>query len=224
MLTPTGQTAQSLETVITKTINGNYLLYLPPDYNQSSKTWPLMMFLHGSGERGNDLEKVKMHGPPKLVAQGKDFPFIIVSPQCPDGIWWDTDFVITLLDTIIDRYHVDTSRVYLTGLSMGGFGTWETATKYPDRFAAIAPICGGGNPFLASRLKDVPVWCFHGEKDQAVPFQRSVEMVEALKKVGGDVRFTAYPDAGHDSWTVSSCEVSGKSSQGRAYIFMLAPI
>jgi predicted peptidase len=109
--------------------------------------------------------------------------------------------VIALLDEVQSKYKVDPDRVYLTGLSMGGFGTWETATQYPERFAAIVPICGGGRPYTVARLKNLPTWVFHGEKDNVVPIKRSEEMVDALKKAGGDVKFTRYPEAGHDSWT-----------------------
>src|SRR5699024_6921671 len=124
-----------------------YLLYLPQDYKETGyKRWPLVLFLHGAGERGNDLEAVKKNGLPKLVEEGRDFPFIIVSPQCPAGLWWSTDDLNLLLNDLIQRYEVDIDRIYATGLSMGGFGTWEMAIRFPDRFAAIAPICGGGDP------------------------------------------------------------------------------
>ncbi|RPI70147.1 MAG: phospholipase, partial [Ignavibacteriales bacterium] len=121
--------------------------------------------------------------------------------QCPDGQWWSISDLDVLLNEITDEYKVDKKRIYVTGLSMGGFGTWELAIKYPDRFAAIAPVCGGGNSRLAGILKDLPVWVFHGAKDNVVPLKNSEEMVEALEKVGGNVKFTVYPDATHDSWT-----------------------
>ncbi len=177
-----------------------FLLYLPKDYNGKTPK-PLLLFLHGAGERGNDLELVKKHGPPKLIAQGKDFPFIVVSPQCPKGQFWDPRALSHLLDSLEEHYAVDSSRIYVTGLSMGGFGTWALAAQQPDRFAAIAPICGGGERFWMRKLKNVPVWAFHGEKDNVVPPHRTTELVEELKKLGGDVRLTLYPDAGHDSWT-----------------------
>ena len=124
----------------------NYLLFLPEGYESSGeKKWPLMLFLHGAGESGNDLEKVKLHGPPKIVGHKKDFPFIVVSPQSP-GRGWNPDTLNALLDDVVAHNRVDPDRVYLTGLSMGGFGTWALAAAHPDRFAAIAPICGGGNP------------------------------------------------------------------------------
>jgi len=200
------QVTQNFSKQITKTVDCNYLLYLPADYGKDvKKQWPLIMFLHGAGERGKNVLAVRKHGPPKLAAQGKQFDFIIISPQCPNDVWWPekTDMLISLLDDIEAKYRVDTDRVYLTGLSMGGFGTWSLAIAYPDRFAAIAPICGGGERYGAYRLKKVPVWAFHGAKDPVVPVERSKEMVEAVKKVGGDAKITIYPEAEHDSWTVT---------------------
>jgi predicted peptidase len=196
-----GQHPQSFEKEITKIISGNYLLYLPQEYETNKKILPLMLFLHGAGERGNDLELVKKHGPPKRVEGGKDFPFIIVSPQCPQNQWWSIEFLNTLLDEVISKYRVDEDRIYVTGLSMGGFGTWHLATEYPHRFAAIAPICGGGSPYDVCKIKHLPVWVFHGAKDETVPLNKSEEMVNALKNCGGDVKFTVYPLAAHDSWT-----------------------
>jgi len=195
-----GQQAKTFEKQVT--VRLNYLLFLPESYsNDSDKKWPLMLFLHGAGERGSDVNKVKVHGPPKIVEKRKDFPFIVVSPQCPADSWWRPFELIALLDEIQKDYRVDPDRVYLTGLSMGGFGTWDLATQYPQRFAAIAPICGGGIPALARRIKDVPVWVFHGAADRVVPVARSDEMVEALKKAGADVKYTRYEGVDHDSWT-----------------------
>lgn len=200
---PPGQHSQSFEKTITKNLRCEYLLFLPDGYSENKQGWPLMLFLHGAGERGSDLKKVKKHGPPKIVEKQKDFPFIVVSPQCPKNDWWTdkVEVLIKLLDDIIARYNVDTERIYLTGLSMGGYGTWALAAKYPESFSAIAPICGGGNRVMAFRLKDVPVWAFHGAKDNVVPLKQSEEMVNAIIARGGDARLTVYPDAGHDSWT-----------------------
>jgi predicted peptidase len=201
--TPGKQEAQSLNKQVTRTASAGYLLYLPKDYGKDpNKRWPLMMFLHGAGESGSDLEKVKVHGPPKLIAQGKEFPFIVISPQCPSvKEWWDRSTLNALLDEVIAKYRVDEERLYLTGLSMGGYGTWELSTRFPERFAAIAPICGGGLPRFAPRLKGMGVWVFHGAKDSVVKLDESVEMVEAMKAAGVDVKFTVYPEAQHDSWT-----------------------
>jgi len=195
------QQAQHFEREITITVRLNYLLYLPAGYDADKKPWPLLVFLHGSGERGSDLENVKIHGPPKLIAEGKQFPFIVVSPQAPRRRW-DPVTLNALLDDVIAKYRVDKDRIYLTGLSMGGAGTWTLAGAYPDRFAAIVPICGGGDPADAPKLKDIPVWVFHGAKDEAVPLSRSEEMVKALREAGAKtVEFTVYPEAGHDSWS-----------------------
>ena len=180
-----------------------YLLYVPDAYNRTPTKWPLVLFLHGAGERGDDLELVKKHGPPKLIAQGREFPAIIVSPQCPKDTWW-TDHVAALealLDEIVARYRVDEDRIYVTGISMGGFGTWALAFDQPQRFAALGVICGRGDPAKAALLKHVPIWVFHGAKDQTVPLKDSQDMVEALQAAGGSPKFTVYPDAGHDSWT-----------------------
>jgi len=197
------QSKQMLNKKITKVADCNYLLYLPADYDKTRKTWPLIMFLHGKGERGNNLNAVKNHGLPMIIAMGKNFDFIIVSPQCPNDLFWpeQTDTLINLLDEIEKNYRVDTDRVYLTGLSMGGFGTWTLAEEYPQRFAAIAPICGGSERYVAYRLKNVPVWAFHGAKDKTVPVEKSQEMVNAVKTAGGDAKLTIYPEAEHDSWT-----------------------
>ena len=177
-----------------------YLLYLPKDYQQKP-SWPLLLFLHGIGERGADLNLVKKHGPPKLIEAGQEFPFIVVSPQCPNGQWWEPLELKTLLDEIGEKYKVDKERIYVTGLSMGGFGTWALATYQPNRFAALVPICGGGEPIGVKEFAHVPAWVFHGAKDPVVPLGRSEQMVEALKKNKGDARLTVYPEAKHDSWT-----------------------
>jgi predicted peptidase len=178
----------------------DYLLFVPKDYDKK-EAWPLMLFLHGAGERGDNLDLVKVHGPPKIVETNKDFPFVLVSPQCKPDRWWQPTELTALLDEIVAKYKIDEDRIYVTGLSMGGFGTWALAAYTPHRFAAIVPICGGGEPYRTKVYSHVPVWAFHGGKDPVVPTQRSQEMVDALKKQGGDARLTIYPEAGHDSWT-----------------------
>ncbi|HMO15525.1 MAG TPA: prolyl oligopeptidase family serine peptidase [Pirellulaceae bacterium] len=178
----------------------NYLLYLPEDYDQQD-SWPLLLFLHGAGERGSNLDLVKMHGPPKLIAAGKSFPFIVVAPQCAAGRWWEAYELAALLDEIEEKYNVDKQRIYVTGLSMGGFGTWSLAAHQPQRFAAIAPICGGGEPITTRLYNHLPTWVFHGDKDEVVPLSRSENMVQALKRAGGKVKFTIYEGVGHDSWS-----------------------
>lgn len=192
---------QQFQCEVTETYKINYLIYLPKDYEESSDPWPLVLFLHGSGERGSDLEPVKRNGPPKLVEEGQEFPFILVCPQCPDLTTWDNKTLILLLNYIESNYNVDNNREYLTGLSMGGHATWSLAIENPDRFAALIPVCAEGYPQDVYVLKDVPVWVFHGQKDDVVGINEAHKMVDALKKAGGNVKFTIYPDANHDAWT-----------------------
>jgi predicted peptidase len=191
----------SLQQKITKTIRCGYLVFLPAGYNRSKKKWPLILFLHGSGERGDDLKLVKKHGLPKIVEQDPHLPFVVVSPQCPKDQWWSMEVLAALLDSMERKYRIDKKRVYVTGLSLGGYATWQLAIEYPKRFAAIAPICGGSNTHLAGKIKHLPIWVFHGAKDKVVPIDESRKMVSALRKWGADVRLTVYPKAGHDSWT-----------------------
>ena len=197
--TPRQQSAE-FETTVKQKVRMDYLIYLPAEYEQR-EDWPLLVFLHGAGERGDDLQQVTTHGPPKLIKQGKDFPMIVVSPQCQRRQWWHPDAVAHLADEICGKYKVDRQRMYLTGLSMGGYGTWTTAAAHPRLFAAIAPICGGGDPSVVDRHKHVPTWVFHGGKDGVVPLKNSQDMVDALQAAGAEVKFTVYPEAGHDSWT-----------------------
>lgn len=200
-----GQHEQKFAAQVKAQVELKYLLYLPEDYGSSKKKWPLVLFLHGAGERGDDVQLVAKHGPPKLVAAGQQFPFVIVSPQCPAWEWWANGTQVAALDALLDdvvaRYRIDKDRIYLTGLSMGGFGTWKLATAFPHRFAAIAPVCGKGDPSQAPRIKDLPAWVFHGEKDPVVPVSGSKDMVAALKACGSEVKLTLYPEAQHDSWT-----------------------
>jgi predicted peptidase len=196
---------------VTRKIELRSLLYLPKDYQTvGGKRWPLLLFLHGAGERGDDLALVARHGPLKLVTQKKEFPFIIVSPQCPLEQVWDDAALLALLDHIVARFRIDTHRVYLTGLSMGGYGTWSLGLKYPERFAAIAPVCGGGNgadillgnQTRSRALRSLAVWAFHGAKDTVVLPAESKVIVAALKKAGCQhVTLTLYPHIGHDAHT-----------------------
>lgn len=226
------QTRQKLSIVRTKKVELGYLLYLPPGYDaKAAKQWPLILFLHGSGERGTNLAQVAVHGPPKLVKKNPPAPknetaeakanreaatklaaenFIIISPQCPNYERWDAEVLLELLATVQAAHRVDPRRVYLTGLSMGGYGSWALLARAPERFAAVAPICGGGDTidFLlagggkGTALKTTPVWAFHGAKDGVVPPNESERLVNLLKKLGvKDVQLTVYPDAQHDSWT-----------------------
>lgn len=182
----------------------NYLLYLPPNH-PSGELLPLVLFLHGSGERGDDLELVKKYGLARELEYRDDFPFIGLSPQCPDDVrWMDiTADIMTLLNEMIDRYPVDRRRIYLTGFSMGGQGAWVLAVEHPNVFAAVAGVSGRIPPadpdFLERlcRLKDVPVWVIHGEADDRVPAENARILAQALNECGGSARLTLYPNLGH---------------------------
>ena len=176
----------------------DYLFYLPREYRLTpGKQWPLVVFLHGIGERGQDLEMVRRAGLAKRVELGTHFDFILASPQCPKDRKWEPERVVQLIEHLGNTFSVDRDRVYLTGFSMGGYGTWATACQHPEHFAAIAPLAGGGDTSQAERLKGVPIWAFHGKEDKVVQFDRSQSMVDAVRKAGGQVEFTVYPDAGH---------------------------
>jgi predicted peptidase len=204
ILLPVLSFSQQIQKVYSK--NGDemfYLMYTPEGYEESDESWPLVVFLHGSGERGKDYQLLKKHGPPKNAenTEVNDLPFLILSPQLPQNYrGWQTSELTSLLDEIIKDYNVDENRIYLTGLSMGGYGTWLWAFEEPDRFAALAPICGGGDPNKVEKIKDVPVWVFHGGRDAVVKPYESQKMVDALDKLDGNVRFTIYPTLGHVSW------------------------
>jgi predicted peptidase len=202
MKTRSPQQARKLPARTYKTRPIEYLIALPDGHAQR-ETWPLLIFLHGSGERGNNLELVKAHGPPKRIESGQPLPFIVVSPQCPEGQPWDVFTLNALLDDLISKERVERSRVYLTGLSMGGYGTWEWAHRFPERFAAIAPVCGGGSLLdVRYRLQQMPIWAFHGKDDPVVPFEESERLVRGLRQQGNRrVKLTGYANTGHDSWT-----------------------
>jgi predicted peptidase len=197
---PSLQREEHFEAQIRVTARFDYLLFLPRDYAKSRKRWPLMLFLHGAGEAGTNVERLKVLGPPMIVESQPDFPFILVSPQSPVR-HWDPEKLNAFLDYVIRKYRVDKDRVYLTGASMGGSGTWALAAAQPEKFAAIVPVCGSGNPADAARLARLPIWVFQGAKDPVVHLARAQAMVEAVKAAGGNVKFTVYPDAGHNVWT-----------------------
>lgn len=183
-----------------------YIIFLPDGYDETDRRWPLILFLHGIGERGDDPQVLKCYGPLQWAEKHREFPFIVVAPQCPRSSHWvegegEIEKLHSLLDEVASIYRVDPDRIYVTGLSMGGRATWAMALEHPERFAAIAPVCGRSDPEKAYLLKELPVWVFHGAKDSVVPLERAEEMVQALKACGGDVRFTVYPDADHDAWT-----------------------
>ncbi|HYF83440.1 MAG TPA: alpha/beta fold hydrolase [Clostridia bacterium] len=196
------QQSMIFEKDITIRLHLKYLLYLPNEYGRdSNEKWPLLLFLHGAGESGDDVELVKRHAIPKMIEEGQDLPFIIAAPQCPADSYWDAHFdaIDELIKELGACYPIDSDRIYLTGISMGGFGAFDLAMAYPDRFAAVVPVCGGASyPELAYVIKNVPVWVFHGARDEAVPIGESEKVVEVLKSCNGNVRFTIYPDKGHD--------------------------
>lgn len=178
-----------------------YLQFLPADYSPD-KTYPLVIFLCGIGECGDDLDLVTRHGFPRFAKAGEDLPFILVAPQIPANHVWFA-YIETLnawLDSLIATLPIDTSRIYLTGLSNGGICTWLWATHNPERFAALIPVCGEGIDAFAPFLREIPVWAFHGDADGAVSCDGSRRMVERVNAAGGNATLTVYPGVGHDSW------------------------
>lgn len=180
----------------------DYLQYLPDRYAQdTTKQWPVVIFLHGAGETGNDIEKVRGFGLSPLIEAGKKFPFIVISPQTKTPGWKSEDVRDLLVNDLFVKLRIDPDRVYLTGLSMGGAGTWSTAMNYPELFAAVIPICGWGNEGGISRLRNMPIWCFHGDMDEVIPVERSTVLINALKAINSQVKYTIYQGVGHESWT-----------------------
>ncbi len=184
--------------------NYKYLLYKPKEYGTDTlKTWPLIIYLHGGSIRGTDLNKLYAYGIPDQIYRGREFPFIIAAPLCPKLIEWSTDnWFENFYKEITSKYRVDTNRVYLTGVSMGGSGTWYLAIKYPEKFAAIAPICGNSSDIdyidnNIDNLKDIPIWAFHGKIDDVVPFEETERIIKKLEGKNKDLKFTIEPDVGH---------------------------
>ena len=177
----------------------DFLIQLPTGY-PGETFWPLLLCLHGVNERGSDV--TALEGIPVLAKTGSsDFPFVSVLPQCPAGQFWSTRKLGSLLEQLLENFQTDPDRTYLTGFSMGGHATWNLALAAPFRFAAIAPICGAAEANKAGGLHRVPIWVFHGAKDQTVPLEESQRMVDIIKQFKGKVEFTIYPNSGHDSWT-----------------------
>jgi predicted peptidase len=199
-----------------------YRLLKPKDYD-ANKKYPLVIFFHGAGERGDDNTKQLVHGMNNFASDEtrEKYPAFVVAPQCPnDQKWADVDWgadkhtmtkepsksmklSLELLEALQKEFSIDKDRLYVTGLSMGGYGTWDVIQRHPDMFAAAAPICGGGDTAGAKAMAKIPIWVFHGDKDTAVKVQRSRDMVAALKAAGSDVKYTEYPNVGHDSWTAT---------------------
>jgi predicted peptidase len=197
-----------------------YRLLKPADYDRSKK-YPLVVFLHGAGERGDDNAKQLKHGMGDFAADAamKKHPAFVMAPQCPSGQKWvDVDWsapshtlpekpspalaaTLNAIAALQNEFAIDPQRIYITGLSMGGYGVWDALARRPELFAAAIPICGGGDPAMAKQIMSVPLWAFHGAEDKSVPVHRSREMIEAIKATGGHPKYTEYPGVGHDSWT-----------------------
>jgi predicted peptidase len=201
-LIPGVQAANKVSVKVARgTTDVNFWVFVPRSYKKK-QAWPLLLFLHGAGERGSKIEVVKKWGPPRLVGKDREFPFVVVSPQCPKRAGWDPKQLKQLVEHVTKSYKIDQSRMYCTGLSMGGYGTWSMVAEYPKLFAAAIPICGGGNPRLAGRMTRTPIWAFHGDADRVVAAKRSRVMVDAIKKAGGSaVKLTLYPGVNHNSWS-----------------------
>ncbi len=185
-----------------------YVVFVPHDY-KGDKEYPVILFLHGAGETKGKGKKmpVEVGIGPAIRKREKTFPFITVIPQA-ETFGWGADSAngkraLAILDEVCKEYKTDKKRVYLTGLSMGGMGTWSHVAATPERWAAIVPICGRGDAKTAEKIKDIPCWCFHGDADTAVKVSGSRDMIEAIKKAGGNSKYTEYPGVGHNSWDMA---------------------
>ena len=200
-----GQTKDGGTGFLNKEYDGAKYQIFVPETHKSGEKLPVLLFLHGSGETGTDGEaQAKVGIASAIRKQEKTFPFLTILPQSHDRTWKadskDGKRAMAILDLITKEYDGDPKRTYLTGLSMGGFGTWSLAMAYPDRWAAIVPVCGGGDPSQAAKIAKIPCWDFHGDADTAVPVDKSRKMIAALKAAGGDPKYTEYPGVGHNSW------------------------
>lgn len=190
-------------------VQARYLQYLPEGYGDGGKQWPLVLMLHGAGERGADLNQLKGNGLVYEVEQGRAFPFVLVAPQCPAEDWWSSQQQVAslkaLLDHLLETNQIDRSRVYLTGLSMGGTGAWRLAMEFPEYFAALLPICGRGDAsrYWATRIKHIPIWAFHGDADDIVPVETTRSLMESLRAVGAEPKYTEYPGVNHNAWSAT---------------------
>lgn len=191
----------NLETHTTE--NLQYYLYYPAEYEeQPNEEFGILLFLHGGGEAGGALDELKENGPPKLMAEGYPFPFLVLAPQNPHKKkWWNINAVNQLLDSVVATNRVDPKRIYLTGLSRGGSAAWDLAVQYPDKWAALAVVCGMAPlPYAHWLNKDVPIWVFHGDEDEVIPVEESDTMVAKLKAMDYKVKYTRYKGVGHNSW------------------------
>jgi len=184
---------------IQRRVTMRFLLYLPNGYGRENVRWPIILYLHGAMGRGSDFEKMSWYPLPRLLREpGHDLPFVVLMPQCPlDDNWGDPEALLALLDEVSASHAVDQDRVYLAGYSMGGTGALRLAFAHPERFAAVASMSGFADPYWAPRLKAVPIWVFHGAKDNRVPPSESEQMVAALKAEGADVTLSLDPERGH---------------------------
>lgn len=180
--------------------NIRYLARFPADYDESLQ-YPVIVFLHGAGTRGEDINKLKENAFFIDIQKHKYFPFIIIAPLCNQDTWFDMfSELIEFSEFINNQKYTDNDRLYLIGASMGGYATWQLAMSKPELFSAIVPICGGGMYWNAYRLKNIPVWAFHGHDDSIVHVEENINMVEAVNKSGGNAKITIYDDCGHNSW------------------------
>ena len=197
-----------------------YRMMKPVKINNSEK-YPLVLFLHGAGERGNDNNIQLVNGVKNFASEQirKTYPCYVIAPQCAEGFRWVEvpwnllshkqpekpsvylDLSMKLIDSLIKNLNIDTNRIYITGLSMGGFGTWDAISRYPNKFVAAIPICGGGDTAKTELIKNVAIWAFHGENDKVVKVSRSRDMISAIKRAGGTPKYTEYPNTGHDAYT-----------------------
>ena len=189
------------------------LRLLSPDRIEEQTQYPLVLFLHGAGPRGNDNRSHLIEVPARLTHEQwrTRFPCFLAAPQCPQGSHWTAQIgvLVSLIEALCERYPIDRRRIYLTGLSMGGFGSWHLAADRPDLFAAVVPICGGGDPAQAERLADVPLWAVHGAADRVVPVASTRQMIDAIRQAGGDPKYTELPGVGHDCWTKTYQDPNG---------------
>jgi predicted peptidase len=203
---------------------------LRPAKIEEGRKYPLVVFLHGAGERGDD-NQAQLKYFPEMMAQPEyreKYPCFVIAPQCREGKSWSgfgrrrnreasdanepsdqLKVVMQILETHIKNEPIDTKRIYLTGLSMGGYGSWDWAAREPDRFAAVVPICGGGDESKADRLVKLPIWAVHGDEDEAVPVERTRTMIAAIKKAGGNPKYTELKGVGHNSWTPAYTDPDG---------------
>ena len=197
------QAAHRHTAALTLAVDLPYLLHVP-DGDAPAGGWPLVLFLHGSGERGDDADRLRLQGLPKRLDEGLAFPALVLSPQCPNGDVWPQHFpaLLHLLDTVAARHGADPERVVATGLSLGGAGTVHLVAAHPERFAALAPICGPWTWYYANaEMARLPLWAFHGSADDVVSVVDSRRLVARVRELGGAPRYTEYPGVGHDAWT-----------------------